>query len=91
MARTTRWHIPTRRRYQRHSKDLRDRVVYLRYIFEYKTTKIAALLDMSLRSVQRVLQKWEEIGTVIENPRQAGRPKKMSQEQLKVCLPTNSL
>ena len=54
--------------------DLRERVVYQRFVLGLKITEISLYLNMSKRTVERILQLWKEMGEVIPNgPGQSGQ------------------
>lgn len=59
------------RQRQNYSEDLRRRVIYQRFTLDKKVADIACDLDMSRRSVERVLQFWSNTGEVIS--RQPGK------------------
>ncbi|KZV97956.1 hypothetical protein EXIGLDRAFT_560265, partial [Exidia glandulosa HHB12029] len=50
------------------------------------THKITLLLDMTLRSVQRILHDWRVLGIVIRDPKSAGQPKLMNKQQLRYLV-----
>ena len=60
-----------------YTRDLRDRVLYQHNILGKTTADIARDLDISLHIVQRTLQVWNEIGDVLQDPKdysKRGRP-----------------
>lgn len=75
---------------QQYSKDLKQRVIYLRNTLQKTTTEISILLDMPLRVVQRVLQTWDEIGEAVKDPatyEARGRPRLLRGESIEVSFP----
>ena len=73
---------PVRRRY---SLDLKRRVVYQSRVLAKSSTEIAINLDMPLRVVQRVLQRWDEIGDVSMGWR-GGRKRLLTPEECEVSI-----
>ncbi|KAF8461778.1 hypothetical protein JB92DRAFT_2777561, partial [Gautieria morchelliformis] len=49
-------------------------------------TDIAIDLDMPVRVVQRVLQTWDEIGTVLKEPQKVGQAPLLSTSQVTLLL-----
>jgi transposase len=76
--------IPRHRLHARHVKRVREIVVYQNEILGWNSTQIAIALDIPLRSVQRMLQRWKELGEVLDDPKQAGRPRLMNDHHIDV-------
>ena len=69
--------VKSRRHY---SKDLRERIIYQSWVLGKSTSEISVDLDISLRVVQHTIQLWNEIGDVVQDPKeysQRGRPRLM--------------
>jgi len=84
MARYLPEHLRQRNNY---SRDLRERVIYLRYAIKFKISQIAFILNMSQRVVERTLQQWRSTGEVgqIGFGRSRKRCRSMDSEEMEVC------
>lgn len=74
-------HTPIRTSYSRVHKQL---VIYQFHTLGRTTTQIAIDLKMSLRSVQRVIHMWNEIGEVCRDRKYKGRTPLMSAAAINV-------
>lgn len=73
---------------KQYSKDLKERVIYQRNTLGLSTTEIAKSLAMHPRVVRRTLQLWNELGTVVRDPRtyaMQGRPRLLGSDCVEVC------
>jgi len=84
------------RQRQYYSKDLRERIIYLRYALKAKIIHISSLLNMSKHVVERTLQLWRTTGEVTKSgPGRSGKwARVMIGEEVQVrhtCIPVEYL
>ncbi|KAH7074323.1 hypothetical protein BKA62DRAFT_628588 [Auriculariales sp. MPI-PUGE-AT-0066] len=78
--------IPRRPPHERISLQVRRIILHQAHVLHWSSSKISMATDISLRTVQRVLFRWNIMSEVIQNPRLEGNPKKLSNEQLQFVI-----
>lgn len=78
--------IPRRHNHEYVPLEVRRIVLYQREILQYTSAQICVSTDIPLRTVQRILQRWRELGEIVREPHREGPRRVMNDVHIKFVL-----
>lgn len=59
-------------------------ILYQHTVLRWSSAAISVATDIPLRTVQRIIHRWDVMGQIIQNPRREGPPKLLTEVELTV-------